>query len=237
MTQALAVGLPPRPLLRGDRRGARARRRPRGPAKLAGERRLESIPGFDFGNSPREVAAEPEVGDAHPLDDERHAAARRRGRALRPRLRRLAAQPRRGRGGGARARARTSPCSAPACSASSRSTTRTARAGSRRRSAATAPTPRRRRSGSRGTFADARDGLGASRSAWNLRSHGLEADIDWCAQRERARRRAALRRHGRAGGGGRGRKKREATPRGMGEPPQIGLRGLASFPDSRCCAA
>ena len=30
-----------------------------GPAKLAGERRLEAIPGFDFGNSPREVAGEP----------------------------------------------------------------------------------------------------------------------------------------------------------------------------------
>jgi phosphosulfolactate phosphohydrolase-like enzyme len=33
-----------------------------------------------------------------------------------------------------------------------------------------------------GTFAGARDGLAASRSAWNLRNHGLEADIDWCAQ-------------------------------------------------------
>ena len=33
-----------------------------------------------------------------------------------------------------------------------------------------------------GTFADARAGLGTSRSAWNLRNHGLEADIEWCAQ-------------------------------------------------------
>src|SRR6478609_5106545 len=32
-----------------------------GPAKLAGERRLEHIEGFDFGNSPREVAGEPAV--------------------------------------------------------------------------------------------------------------------------------------------------------------------------------
>jgi 2-phosphosulfolactate phosphatase len=30
-----------------------------GPAKLAGERHLEHIEGFDFGNSPREVAGEP----------------------------------------------------------------------------------------------------------------------------------------------------------------------------------
>jgi 2-phosphosulfolactate phosphatase len=30
-----------------------------GPAKLAGERRLESIEGFDFGNSPRDLAGEP----------------------------------------------------------------------------------------------------------------------------------------------------------------------------------
>jgi phosphosulfolactate phosphohydrolase-like enzyme len=33
-----------------------------------------------------------------------------------------------------------------------------------------------------GTFATARDGLGASRSAWNLRRSGLEADIDWCTR-------------------------------------------------------
>ena len=38
---------------------ARALAETEGPAKLAGERRLESIPGFDFGNSPREVAGEP----------------------------------------------------------------------------------------------------------------------------------------------------------------------------------
>jgi 2-phosphosulfolactate phosphatase len=33
-----------------------------------------------------------------------------------------------------------------------------------------------------GTFASALDGLGASRSGWNLRRHGLEADIEWCAR-------------------------------------------------------
>ena len=86
-----------------------------------------------------------------------------------------------------------------------------------------------------GTFADAREGLAASRSAWNLRSHGLEADIDWCA-RENALD-VAPRYVGTVGAAAAvvdALRKREATPRGMGEPPEIGLRGLASFPDS-CC--
>ena len=32
------------------------------------------------------------------------------------------------------------------------------------------------------SYPDAAAGLGASRSAWNLRRHGLEADIEWCAR-------------------------------------------------------
>ena len=32
------------------------------------------------------------------------------------------------------------------------------------------------------SFSDAREALGAGRSAWNLRRHGLEADIEWCAR-------------------------------------------------------
>jgi len=38
---------------------ARALAEGEGPAKLAGERRLEHIEGFDFGNSPRELEGEP----------------------------------------------------------------------------------------------------------------------------------------------------------------------------------
>ena len=38
---------------------ARALAETEGPAKLAGERRLEAIEGFDFGNSPRELEGEP----------------------------------------------------------------------------------------------------------------------------------------------------------------------------------
>jgi phosphosulfolactate phosphohydrolase-like enzyme len=33
-----------------------------------------------------------------------------------------------------------------------------------------------------GTFDDAHAGLHASRSGWNLRQHGLDADIEWCAR-------------------------------------------------------
>src|SRR5207302_10372186 len=32
------------------------------------------------------------------------------------------------------------------------------------------------------TYASAHDGLAAGRSAWNLRRHGLEADVEWCAR-------------------------------------------------------
>ena len=58
MTQAVAAGYR-RVLCCAEIEEARALAETEGPAKLAGERRLESIPGFDFGNSPREVAGEP----------------------------------------------------------------------------------------------------------------------------------------------------------------------------------
>jgi len=58
MTQALAAGYQ-RVLCCAEIEEARALARTEAPAKLAGERRLEPIPGFDFGNSPAEVAAEP----------------------------------------------------------------------------------------------------------------------------------------------------------------------------------
>src|SRR3954463_15995904 len=56
MTQALASGYE-RVLCCAEIEEARALAETDGPAMLAGERRLEAIPGFDFGNSPREVAA------------------------------------------------------------------------------------------------------------------------------------------------------------------------------------
>ena len=58
MTQALAAGYR-RVLCCAEIDEARALAATEGSVRLAGERRLEHIPGFDFGNSPREVAGEP----------------------------------------------------------------------------------------------------------------------------------------------------------------------------------
>jgi 2-phosphosulfolactate phosphatase len=55
--QALASGYD-RVLCCAEVDEARALAETEGPAKLAGERRLEHIEGFDFGNSPREIEAE-----------------------------------------------------------------------------------------------------------------------------------------------------------------------------------
>ncbi len=57
MTQALAAGYR-RVLCCTEVEEARALAASEGPAKLAGERRLVRMPGFDFGNSPRELAGE-----------------------------------------------------------------------------------------------------------------------------------------------------------------------------------
>ena len=58
MTQALAAGYR-RVLCCAEIEDAHVLAASEGPAKLAGERRLQHIEGFDFGNSPREVAGEP----------------------------------------------------------------------------------------------------------------------------------------------------------------------------------
>src|SRR5437660_2177091 len=57
MCQALASGYE-RVLCCAEIHEARALAEAEGPAKLAGERRLEHIEGFDFGNSPRELEGE-----------------------------------------------------------------------------------------------------------------------------------------------------------------------------------
>ena len=59
--QALASGYG-RVLCCAEIKEARALAETEGPAKLAGERRLEAIEGFDFGNSPRELEGEPAAG-------------------------------------------------------------------------------------------------------------------------------------------------------------------------------
>ncbi|MBV8563259.1 MAG: 2-phosphosulfolactate phosphatase [Actinobacteria bacterium] len=58
MTQALAAGYR-RVLSCAEIEEARALAETEGPAALGGERRLEAIEGFDLGNSPAEVAGEP----------------------------------------------------------------------------------------------------------------------------------------------------------------------------------
>jgi 2-phosphosulfolactate phosphatase len=58
ITQALASGYE-RVLCCAEIEEAREVALTEGPAKLAGERRLEYIEGFDFGNSPSEIAGEP----------------------------------------------------------------------------------------------------------------------------------------------------------------------------------
>ncbi len=59
--QALASGYE-RVLCCAEVDEARALAETEGPAKLAGERRLEHIEGFDFGNSPRELEGAPAAG-------------------------------------------------------------------------------------------------------------------------------------------------------------------------------
>ncbi|MHB8470925.1 MAG: 2-phosphosulfolactate phosphatase, partial [Gaiellaceae bacterium] len=58
IVQALAAGYE-RVLCCAEIEEARSLAQAEGPAKLAGERRLEHVEGFDFGNSPRELAGAP----------------------------------------------------------------------------------------------------------------------------------------------------------------------------------
>ena len=180
MTQALAAGYA-RVLCCAEIEEARALAETEGPAKLAGERRLESIPGFDFGNSPREVAERPEVATlilsttngTRLLVD----AATRFEHVYVGSLLNLDAV-------AAAAREHAQDV-AVLCAGvlgelaldDAYCAGRIAEAlGGDRTDSATAAIRLAR------TYADAREGLGAGRSAWNLRRHGLEADIEWCAR-------------------------------------------------------
>jgi 2-phosphosulfolactate phosphatase len=180
MTQALASGYR-RVLCCAEIDEARELAKTEGPARLAGERRLASIPGFDFGNSPREVAARPEVETLilSTTNGTRLlvAAAERFDHVYVGSLLNLDAV-------AAAARAHDEDV-AVLCAgvlgelalddAYCAGRIAEALGGDRTDSASAAIRLA-------GTFADARAGLGASRSAWNLRNHGLEADIEWCAQ-------------------------------------------------------
>ncbi len=180
MTQAIAAGYR-RVLCCAEIEEARSLAATEGPAMLAGERRLEAIPGFDFGNSPREVAEKPEV-DTLILTTTNGtrllvSAAARFEHVYVGSLLNLDAV--------AAAASEHGQDVAVLCAgvlgelalddAYCAGRIAEALAGDRTDSATAAIRLAR-------SYAGAREGLGAGRSAWNLRRHGLEADIDWCAR-------------------------------------------------------
>ena len=179
MTQALAAGYR-RVLCCAEVEEARALAAREGRARLAGERRLEHIPGFDFGNSPREVAASPE-GETLVLTTTNGtrllvSAAARFEQVYVGSLLNLDAVAAAAREHGEDVAVLCAGVLGELALDDAYCAGRIAEAlGGERTDSATAAIRLAR------TFPDARGGLGASRSAWNLRRHGLEADIEWCA--------------------------------------------------------
>jgi 2-phosphosulfolactate phosphatase len=180
MTQALAAGYR-RVLCCAEIEEARALAETEGPAKLAGERRLEHIEGFDFGNSPSEVAGQP-AADTLILSTTNGTrllvdAAARFDRVYVGSLLNLDAV--------ARAARETGEDVAVLCAGVLGQLTlddaycagRIAEAlGGAPADSATVAIRLAH------TFGSALEGLGASWSAGNLRRHNLEADIEWCAR-------------------------------------------------------
>jgi 2-phosphosulfolactate phosphatase len=180
ITQALAAGYE-RVLCCAEIDEARELARTEGPAKLAGERRLEHIEGFDFGNSPREVAGEPPVrtliltttNGTRLLVD----AAARFERVYVGSLLNLDAV--------AAAAAESGEDVAVLCAGVLGQLTLDDAYCAGRIAETLGGTPTD--SATAGirlahSFGSALDGLGSSWSAGNLRRHGLEADIAWCAR-------------------------------------------------------
>ena len=180
MTQALASGYR-RVLCCAEIEEARALAGTEGPAKLAGERRLEHIEGFDFGNSPSEVAGEPAAetliltttNGTRLLVD----AAARFDRVYVGSLLNLAAV--------ARAACESGEDVAVLCAGVLGQLTLDDAYCAGRIAEAVGGDP-----GDSAvlairlvhSFGSALEGLGASWSAANLRQHGLEADLEWCAR-------------------------------------------------------
>src|SRR5436190_9840422 len=180
MTQALASGYR-RVLCCADVEEARTLAQSEGPAKLAGERSLAAIPGFDFGNSPREVAGEPgaETLILTTTNGTRLlvSAAMRFAHVYVGSLLNLDAVVAAARAHGEDVAVLCAGVLGELALDDAYCAGRIAEAlGGDRTDSATAAIRLAQ------TYADAREGLGASRSAWNLRRHGLEADIEWCAR-------------------------------------------------------
>jgi 2-phosphosulfolactate phosphatase len=152
-----------------------------GPAKLSGERRLEHIEGFDFGNSPREVAGEPAAPTLILTTTNGTrllvSAAERFERVLVGSLLNLAAV--------AAAARESGEDVAVLCAGVLGELALDDAYCAGRIAAAVGGEPEDSAQAAirlAASFASAAEGLGASRSAANLRRHGLEADLEWCAR-------------------------------------------------------
>jgi 2-phosphosulfolactate phosphatase len=180
MTQALASGYE-RILCCAEIDEARELARSEGPAVLAGERRLEHIEGFDFGNSPREVAEDPRAPSLvlSTTNGTRLlvAAASRFEHVYVGSLLSLDAVAAAARSHDADVAVLCSGVLGELALDDAYCAGRIAEAlGGDRTDSATAAIRLA------GTYASAHDALSGSRSGWNLRRHGLEADIEWCAR-------------------------------------------------------
>jgi 2-phosphosulfolactate phosphatase len=180
MTQALAAGYR-RVLCCAEIEDARVLAEREGPAKLAGERRLEHIEGFDFGNSPREVAGMPaaETLILTTTNGTRLlvAAAARFEQVLVGSLLNLAAVAAAARASGEDVAVLCAGVLGELALDDAYCAGRiVAELGGEPADSAVAAMRLA------DSFPDAVAGLGSSQSARNLRGKGLEADIEWCAQ-------------------------------------------------------
>jgi 2-phosphosulfolactate phosphatase len=180
MTQALAAGYR-RVLCCAEIDEARKLAQTEGPAKLAGERRLEHIEGFDFGNSPSEVAGQPAAetlilsttNGTRLLVD----AAARFDRVYVGSLLNLDAVARAARESGEDVAVLCAGVLGQLTLDDAYCAGRIAEVlGGEPADSATVAIRLAQ------SFASALEGLGSSWSAANLRRHGLEADIEWCAR-------------------------------------------------------
>jgi 2-phosphosulfolactate phosphatase len=180
MAQALASGYD-RVLCCVEIEDAHALAETEGPAKLAGERSLEHIAGFDFGNSPREIAGAPAAGTLilTTTNGTRRlvAAAARYERVYVGSLLNLDAVTAAARESGEEVAILCAGVLGELTIDDVYCAGRIAEAiGGQNTDSATAAIRLA------GTYGSALEGLGSSRSAWNLRRHGMEADVDWCAR-------------------------------------------------------
>jgi 2-phosphosulfolactate phosphatase len=178
--QALASGYG-RVLCCAEVEEARALAETEGPAKLAGERRLEHIEGFDFGNSPRELDGAPAAATLILTTTNGTrllvAAAERFERVYVGSLLNLDAVAAAARESGEDVAVLCAGVLGELALDDAYCAGRIAEAlGGEPEDSARAAILLAR------TFPSSLDGLGASRSAANLTAHGLEADVERCAR-------------------------------------------------------